>query len=135
MGALKQENYIFKNAELYDYDYLQSISKKVFEEAIQKANNSKTSEAMDLAQEALAYGNMCQSYLRVNIHRFMSMVNFDLDKLNNARLHCWHALQILSIKQKNYFEEKEYFESLMHLIERKLKETKKTGKIIRLVNT
>ena len=135
MGALKQENYIFKNAELYDYDYLQSISKKVFEEAIQKANNSKTSEAMDLAQEALAYGNMCQSYLRVNIHRFMSMVNFDLDKLNNARLHCWHALQILSIKQKNYFEEKEYFESLMHLIERKLKETKKTGKIIRLANS
>ena len=135
MGALKQENYIFKNAELYDYDYLQSISKKVFEEAIQKANNSKTSEAMDLAQEALAYGNMCQSYLRVNIHRFMSMVNFDLDKLNNARLHCWHALQILSIKQKNYFEEKEYFESLMRLIEGKLKETKKTGKIIRLANS
>ena len=132
MGALKQENYSFKNAELYDYDHLQNLSKKVFDQAIQKANMSKTSEALDLAQEALAYANMCQSYSRINIHRFMSMINFDLGKLNNARLHCWHALQILNIKQKNYFDEKEYFESLMLLIEKKLKDTKHSGKIIKL---
>jgi|LakMenEpi03Aug12_release.lakeMendotaPanAssembly.Ray.scaffolds.fasta_scaffold249728_2 hypothetical protein len=135
MGALKQENYSFKNAELYDYEHLQNMSKKVFEDAIQKANQLKTSEAMDLAQEALAYGNMCQSYLRINIHRFMSMVNLDLGKLNNARLHCWHAIQILNVRQKNYFEEKEYFESLMFLIESQLKESKISGKVIKMANS
>jgi hypothetical protein len=132
MGALKQENYSIKNAELYDYDHLQMLSKRVFDEAIQKANNKKIVEALDLAQEALTYANICQSYIRLNIHRFMSMVNFDLGKLNNARLHCWHALQILTIKQKNYLEEKTYFESLMTLIETQMKEAKRTGKIVKL---
>ena len=44
----------------------------------------------------------------------------------------WHALQILTIKQKNYLEEKTYFESLMTLIETQMKEAKRTGKIVKL---
>ena len=68
MGALKQENYNVKNAAIYNPLELQHMAEKVFREAIQKANQNKTADALDLAQEALAYANMSQSTIRINIH-------------------------------------------------------------------
>ncbi|MEI6311886.1 MAG: hypothetical protein WCP57_06490 [Bacteroidota bacterium] len=123
MGALKQENYNVKNASIYNPLELQHMAEKVFREAIQKANQNKTIDALDLAQEALAYANMSQSTIRINIHRFLGFINLQLGKLNNARIHCYHALQALNIRSKSYIEDKDYFEKMMQIIEMKMKST------------
>jgi hypothetical protein len=120
MGALKQENYTLKNASVFNSIELQHLAQKVFAEAIEKANKEKINDAMDLAQEALIYANMCQSQLKVNIHKFLGFINFDLGKFNNARIHCYHAIQSLNIKNKNYLEDKNYFEKMMRLIEEQM---------------
>ena len=124
MGALKQENYSIKNASVFNPLELQTMAEKVFNEAILKANNNKNIDAMDLAQEALVYANMSQSAIRINIHKFLGFINFDIGKYNNARLHCYQAIQALNMKSKNYIEEKDYFEKMMILIESKMHRTK-----------
>lgn len=120
MGALKQENYSIKNTSIFNNFELQVMAEKVFKEAIDKANHKKNMDALDLAQEALVYANISQSSLRMNIHKFLGFINFDIGKYNNARIHCYQAIQVLNVRSKNYFEEKDYFEKMMALIESKI---------------
>jgi hypothetical protein len=113
MQTTSKNSYGFRNADILAGNNPQEISQALFDQAIFKANGQSTLDAMSLAQEALVYANRANLSIRPNIHRFLAMLNFEIGKYHNARLHCWYGLQVLNFRHKNYFEEKEYFETLM----------------------
>lgn len=127
MEALRKNNYAEKNSDIYNNGSMQDMARALFESAIRHANGKHTEEAMELAQEALVYSNMTQSYLKPNIHRFMAMLNYEAGKLSNARLHCWNGIQSLQLKSRNFFEEKDYFEKMLEMIEDEMKKVDVTA--------
>lgn len=117
MNAVKIGDYNKLNAELFAGDGLEVRAVSLFRSAVISANEKNYSEALSFAQESMVYANMLQLSIRVGIHKLMAALCYDVKKYDQGKLHCWHGIQQLNKKDKNYFSDKQYLETLLRMIE------------------
>lgn len=88
---------------------------KLFELAIETANQGYKLKAMNIARECISFAKQNNDYLLVYIHGFMAVLSMDINKLSSARIHVYHALNRL---EKSHFDYKTDFGYLTALQEK-----------------
>jgi hypothetical protein len=87
---------------------------KLFELAIETANQSYKLKAMEIAREALIFAKQSNAYLAVYIHGFLAVLNIDFNKTSTARIHLYNAINRLDKTHYSYASDYKYLQALMN---------------------
>jgi len=90
-----------------------SKAEYLFEKAIEKANDGKILQAMDIARDALIFSKTKNLYLAIYIHSFMAALSMDFKQFGNARLHIYNAVNRLNKNHFSYNIDRAYLEALL----------------------
>lgn len=91
---------------------------KLFELAIESANQSYKLKAMEIAREALIFAKQSNDYLAVHIHGFLAVLSMEFKKNSHAKIHVFNALNRLDKKHFSYESDMQYLNALLRKINR-----------------
>lgn len=86
---------------------------KLFELAIETANQGYKLKAMEIAREALIFAKQTNDYTMVYIHSFLAVLNTDFNKISSARIHIYNAMNRLNTKHYSYETDNQYLTVLL----------------------
>lgn len=90
---------------------------KLFELAIETANQGYKLKAMNIARECISFAKQTNDYTLVYIHGFMAVLNIDIKKYSSARIHLYHALNRLENTHFDFKLDFGYLTALQNKIE------------------
>lgn len=86
---------------------------KLFEMAIDKANNGNKEKAMSIARDALIAAKQNNNYVVVYIHGFLAVLSMENKQYTSARIHIYNAQNKLDKRHYSYQTDLEYFEAFL----------------------
>lgn len=89
---------------------------KLFEMALEFANNGFKLKAMETAREALIFAKQSNNYVAVYIHSFLAVLNVDFRNFSSARIHCYNANNRLDKGHYSFEADKAYIDALLKKI-------------------
>ena len=90
---------------------------KLFELAIETANQGYKLKAMNIARECISFAKQTNDYTLVYIHGFLAVLSIDIKKYSSARIHLYHALNRLEKTHFDYKLDFGYLTALQNKIE------------------
>jgi len=87
---------------------------KLFELAIETANEGYKLKAMEIAREALIFAKQKNDYIAVYIHGFLAVLCIDFLKTSSARIHIYNAMNRLNTKHFSYVSDHAYLTALLN---------------------
>ena len=124
----KQTNYAKLNADILKNPDYGKLAKSIFLQSIDEFNGGKIQKSLETAMEALMYAKYSRHYIRVYIHSFLALLNFENRRLNVAKIHCWQGLELLQKGHRNYKADFAYLTQLQNEIEENMPKTRKSRK-------
>ncbi len=104
---------IIKGNEASFYSQANLNVENLFDAAINAANKGLKLKAINIAKEALIYAKQQGNYTAIYIHSFLAVLSIDFKQYTNARIHLYHALNLLKQEHFSYKKDLSYIQLLV----------------------